>query len=139
MTSPALGGLAAILLTISGGVQPARVPDRAAPRTAARRDAGLALGTVSKGGKHMTLTFPTRTVDTSTETALVCSDSAVSMRSAALRMMAHEHDTTPPKLVRVGDRCTRISEIDFPMNGRWEVRVAFADGDRAVFDGIRVN
>jgi hypothetical protein len=29
--------------------------------------------------------------------------------------------------------------MDFLMNGRWEVRVAFADGDRAVFDGIRVN
>jgi hypothetical protein len=139
MNTMAIGSLAAILLAISGPARPARPAEGGSPRAVAHHEAGLALSAVSKGGKHITLTFPTRTVDTSTDTAMVCVDSTVAVKSAVLWMTAHKHDGPPTKLERAGDRCTKIVEMDFLMNGRWEVRIGFADGDQGVFDGIRVN
>jgi hypothetical protein len=140
MNSGVIGSLAAILLTVSGGAMPDRpAPGGTSPGAVTHPAGTLAVRTVSKAGKQLTLTFPTPTVDTRTDSALVCSDSTVAVKSAVLWMSAHNHDGPPTTLRRAGERCTKIVAMEFRMNGRWDVHVVFADGDRGVFDGIKVN
>ena len=124
---------------MSGAGAPTRSAHDGASVAGGSRDTGLSVRGVSSHGKRMKLIFPTSAVDLGTDSALVCSESPVAVRSVGLSMTEYRHAGSPTTLEPAGARCTKVGNIEFLMSGKWEMSVEFADGDWGRFRDITVS
>lgn len=101
---------------------------------ASSASAATVLTGTSTRSKAMTLTFAESNVTTDAVEAIFCSTPAAGITEAKLWMPAHGHGSTPTTLTLRDDGCTDVTDIDFSMDGRWQVQIKFADGDRGVIN-----
>ena len=81
------------------------------------------------------LTFETDgPLTTSTAAGNVCADSSATFSTFKLWMPDMGHGSTPAKLTPINDHCARVDDINFLMEGGWQLQVTTGDGDRANFD-----
>jgi hypothetical protein len=88
--------------------------------------------TTSTGGKALTLDFAGARVARDTQAALLCPTPASPVKLAQLWMPDMGHGSAETTLTAVANGCTQVDNIQFTMAGPWQLRVRFADGDRAL-------
>ena len=103
--------------------------------------------TVSQNGVTLTIGYfagggedgsgaPTQEPGLDVERARVCAEKPKALTSAVLWMPDHGHGSSPTRVVAdaaASGRCFWIEDVEFIMPGDWEIRLQFADDDRAVF------
>ena len=89
--------------------------------------------TVTASGRHMQLRFEANPLTIDSNLGFLCVDPNAQISVAKLWMPDMGHGSSPTRLVRAGDACTKVERVSFVMEGTWEIRVSLADGDAGTF------
>lgn len=80
--------------------------------------------------KQMTLTFPGDRITMQSDTAVFCSTPNAAIDTAVVWMdMGGSGHTSGPTTLTADGVCTKIDDIEFLMNGTWQIKVHFPDAN----------
>ena len=95
---------------------------------------GLSFEMTTENGIPFTLRSKDEEIHRGTDRFLICAESGISqVASVRLWMPGHNHGTTPVQLKSSTYDCKVIRDVNFSMDGRWEVQVTLTDGDTGAF------
>ena len=95
---------------------------------------GLLFEMKTSNGVAFTLRSKDGVVDRGTDQFLLCAEAGIDqVASVRLWMPGHNHGSTPVSLKADSSTCKVIQDVNFGMEGTWEVQVTLSDGDDGAF------
>lgn len=92
------------------------------------------LHAVSDRASAGTLSFSEKPTSRKASESVFCTAAPTAVKEAQLYMPDMGHGSSPTRLEPIaGSECTKILEMDFFMDGAWEVRVQLQSGEKFVF------
>lgn len=101
--------------------------------SASERQSMTLLEEGSASGKQVQILLAGNPVPRSTRVATICSNVPATVAEVVLWMPDMGHGSSPTKPNTVTATCTKVERVNFVMQGPWDVRVRFADGDSVTF------
>lgn len=95
----------------------------------------LAYTYISQAGNEgfATLQLVSKPVSTASTSGWICTNEGSALKKAELFMPHHGHGSSPTDISETTSTCSYVSQMEFYMKGKWEVRSTLANGSKFVF------